>query len=147
WDRGYTSTFQVLETAATTSRACHVHQTHCPQAHALTKLVRGLNKAGTSRNKAGTSRNKVGTSRNKVGTCLNIKRCHLWQSYQAGLFARYCNMIDSPEVLVRTAPLYERLRRVIPEVEWPVFRCRCGCDFTPETRAQCRRARSQLPDA
>jgi quinolinate synthase len=30
-------------------------------------------------------------------------------------------MIDSPEVLVRTAPLYERVRRVIPEIEWPVF--------------------------
>jgi quinolinate synthase len=30
-------------------------------------------------------------------------------------------MIASPEVLARTAPLYERVRRVIPEVEWPVF--------------------------
>ena len=30
-------------------------------------------------------------------------------------------MIASPEVLVRTAPLYERVRRVIPEIEWTVF--------------------------
>jgi quinolinate synthase len=30
-------------------------------------------------------------------------------------------MNASPEVLARTAPLYERVRRVIPEVEWPVF--------------------------
>jgi quinolinate synthase len=30
-------------------------------------------------------------------------------------------MIASPEVLARTAPLYERVRRVIPEIEWPVF--------------------------
>jgi quinolinate synthase len=30
-------------------------------------------------------------------------------------------MIASPEILSRTAPLYERVRRVIPEVEWPVF--------------------------
>jgi quinolinate synthase len=30
-------------------------------------------------------------------------------------------MMASPEVLARTAPLYERVRRVIPEVEWPVF--------------------------
>jgi len=29
--------------------------------------------------------------------------------------------IASPEVLVRTAPLYERVRRVIPEIEWPIF--------------------------
>src|SRR5262249_5515378 len=36
-------------------------------------------------------------------------------------FARYCSMIASPEVLVRTAPLYERVRRVIPEIEWPIF--------------------------
>jgi quinolinate synthase len=30
-------------------------------------------------------------------------------------------MIASPEVLARTAPLYERVRRVIPEIEWPIF--------------------------
>ena len=30
-------------------------------------------------------------------------------------------MIALPEVLARTSPLYERVRRVIPEVEWPVF--------------------------
>jgi quinolinate synthase len=30
-------------------------------------------------------------------------------------------MIASPEVLARTTPLYERVRRVIPEIEWPIF--------------------------
>ena len=30
-------------------------------------------------------------------------------------------MIASHEVLARTAPLYQRVRRVIPEIEWPVF--------------------------
>jgi quinolinate synthase len=30
-------------------------------------------------------------------------------------------MLASPEVLARTAPLYERVRRVIPAIEWPIF--------------------------
>src|ERR1700683_5535839 len=30
-------------------------------------------------------------------------------------------MISSPEVLARTAPLYERIQHVIPPLEWPVF--------------------------
>jgi quinolinate synthase len=30
-------------------------------------------------------------------------------------------MIASPEVLARTASRYERVRRVIPEAEWPIF--------------------------
>jgi len=30
-------------------------------------------------------------------------------------------MQASPEVLARTAPLYERVRRVIPAIEWPFF--------------------------
>jgi quinolinate synthase len=30
-------------------------------------------------------------------------------------------MVAAPEVLARTASLYDRVRRVIPEIEWPVF--------------------------
>lgn len=30
-------------------------------------------------------------------------------------------MIVSPELIARTAPLYERVRRVIPAIEWPIF--------------------------
>ena len=97
--------------AASVAPSLGVVRLSCP----LDKLLRG----------AGACLNKNWHRLNKAGTCLNkptlFNGTVRGKVYEAGLFARYCSMIASPEVLARTTPLYERVRRVIPEIEWPIF--------------------------
>ena len=50
-------------------------------------------------------------------------------------------------LLARSARLYERVKRVIPPVEWPVFAADVDAILALEARAQRRHPRAQLSDA
>ena len=52
-----------------------------------------------------------------------------------------------PDALARTASLYDRVKRVIPPLEWATFADDVEAILDAEARAQRRHPRAQLPDA